>query len=362
MAEDKIIPSINTDLLSGKQAKEFVNEIIHLIENSKSQVATYANSKLVLLYWQIGYRINLNILGNERAGYGENIIKHLSEQLTFHYGNGFNTRALFRMVKFAKVYDDEKIVATLSPLFSWSKFIELIAIEDPLKRYFYTEMCYLENWSVRVLRQKISGLLYERTAISHKPEELIKQELSNFQQTKQLTKDMVFRDPYILDFLDLPANFSENDLENAILDDLSKFLQELGTDFCFIARQKRITIDNEDYYIDLLMYHRGLRKIITIDLKLESFKASYKGQMELYLRWLDKYERRAGEEQPMGLILCTNKNKEHIELLELDKSGIHVAQYLTELPPKDVLEARLHAVIKTARENYEKKLIDKSEY
>ncbi len=264
------------------------------------------------------------------------------------------------MVKFAKMYDDEKIVATLSPLFSWSKFIELIAIEDPLKRQFYSEMCHLENWSVRILRQKISGLLYERTAISHKPEELIKEELAKFHKTKNLTEDLVFRDPYILEFLNLPTNFSEKNLETAILNDFSKFLQELGTDFCFIARQKRITIDNEDYYIDLLMYHRGLRKLIAIELKLDAFKASYKGQMELYLRWLDKYERRPGENTPMGLILCTSKNKEHVELLELDKSGIHVAQYLTELPPKDILEARLHAVIKVARENYEKTLIERN--
>jgi len=177
-----------------------------------------------------------------------------------------------------------------------------------------------------------------------------------FKKTKQITHDLVFRDPYVLDFLNLPTNFSENDLENAILDDLSKFLQELGSDFCFIARQKRITIDNEDYYIDLLMFHRGLRKLIAIDLKMDTFKASYKGQMELYLRWLDKYERKTNEEQPMGLILCTNKNKEHIELLELDKSGIHVAQYLTELPSKEILEAKLHMVIKLARENYEKQL------
>lgn len=358
-SQDEIV-QFKATLQTDVPTKTLVNELIHLIDSAKSQVANYANSSLVILYWQIGQRVNVNILKNERAEYGENVIKHVSHELTLHYGNGFNTRALFRMVKFAKIYDDEKIVATLSPLFSWSKFIELIAIEDQLKRHFYTELCYLENWSVRLLRQKISGLLYERTAISRKPEELIKLELATYQKNKQITNDMVFRDPYVLDFLDLPTNFSEDDLESAILDDLSKFLRELGTDFCFIARQKRITIDNEDYYIDLLMYHRGLRKIIAIDLKLDSFKASYKGQMELYLRWLDKYERKIGEEPPMGLILCTNKNKEHIELLELDKSGIHVAQYLTELPPKDILEARLHAVIKTARENYEKQLIGKS--
>ena len=298
-SQNKIILT-NNEVQVGISMKSLVNEIMHLIDSAKSHVASYANSSLVILYWQIGQRINYDILRNERAEYGENIIKHLSKQLTANYGNGFNARALFRMVKFAKMYDDEKIVATLSPLFSWSKFIELIAIEDPLKRQFYSEMCHLENWSVRILRQKISGLLYERTAISHKPEELIKDELAKFHKTKNITEDLVFRDPYILEFLNLPTNFSEKNLETAILNDLSKFLQELGTDFCFIARQKRITIDNEDYYIDLLMYHRGLKKLIAIDLKLDAFKAGYKGQMELYLRWLDKYERRSDENIPMG--------------------------------------------------------------
>jgi predicted nuclease of restriction endonuclease-like (RecB) superfamily len=346
--------SKNKDILAALQdgSTNLLTDLKSMIESTKAQVASYANSSLVMLYWKIGQRINLDILKKERALYGEKIIKHLSDQLTLNYGNGFNARSLFRMIKFAKIYDDEKIVATLSSLFSWSKFIELIIIEDPLKRQFYTELCYMENWSVRLLRQKISGLLYERTAISHKPEQFISQELKSLKQTKHLSKDMVFRDPYILDFLDLPANFSEATLEKAILDDLSKFLTELGSDFCFIARQKRITIDNEDYYIDLLMYHRSLRRLIAIDLKLDTFKASYKGQMELYLRWLNKYERKTTEEEPMGLILCGGKNKEHIELLELDKSGIHVAQYLTELPPKDILEARLHSVIKLARQNH----------
>ena len=194
-SQSKIIPS-NNEIQIDTSLKSLVNEIIHLIDSAKSYVASYANSSLVILYWQIGQRINSDILKNERAEYGENIIKHLSRQLTTNYGNGFNARALFRMVKFAKMYDDEKIVVTLSPLFSWSKFIELIAIEDQLKRQFYSEMCYLENWSVRVLRQKISGLLYERTAISHKPEELIKNELDAFRKTKESKRYGISRPIY----------------------------------------------------------------------------------------------------------------------------------------------------------------------
>jgi predicted nuclease of restriction endonuclease-like (RecB) superfamily len=262
------------------------------------------------------------------------------------------------MVRFSKLFPEEKIVVTLSPLLSWSKFIELIAIEDQLKRDFYTEMCRIENWSVRELRNKIDGMLFERTAISKKPDKLIRQELENLNKNDKLTPDLVFKDPYILNFLKLPDFFSESDFESAILDELCLFLQELGGDFSFIARQKRITIDNEDFYIDLLMFHRSLRRLIVIELKLGKFKASYKGQVELYLRWLDKHERKPGEEHPLGLILCAEKRQEHVELLELDKSGIHVAQYLTELPPREVLEEKLKNAIKTAREKYDDKAID----
>ena len=332
-------------------------DISKLIDAARTKVAYYADSSLVELYWQIGNRINLEILNEKRADYGKEIVKNLAVKLEANYGRGFNRSSLFRMIQFVKCYSKE-IVATLSRQFSWSKFIELITIEEPLKRQFYTEMCRIEHWSVRDLRKKISGMLYERTAISHKPENVIKQELENLQTNNELTKYLVFRDPYMLDFLQLPAAFSESDLENAILNDLTQFLSELGTDFCFIARQKRITIDNEDYYMDLLAFHRTMRRMVVIELKLGTFKASYKGQMELYLRWLDKHERKEGEESPLGLILCADKKKEQIELLELDKSGIHVAQYLTELPPRNILEARLNKAIEIAQEQATKSLTD----
>jgi len=135
---------------------------------------------------------------------------------------------------------------------------------------------------------------------------------------------------------------------------LCLFLQEIGTDFCFIGRQKRITVDNEDYYIDLLTYHRGLSRLVVIELKLGRFTAAHKGQIELYLKWLDKHERRPGENKPLGLILCANKNEEHIELLELNKSGIHVAQYLTELPERAMLEEKLRFAIASGKQKHAK--------
>jgi predicted nuclease of restriction endonuclease-like (RecB) superfamily len=192
-------------------------------------------------------------------------------------------------------------------------------------------------------------MLYERTAISRKPVQLAKQELKQLRDEDRITPDLIFRDPYLLDFLGLKDTYSEKDLEAAILRELERFLVELGTYFAFVARQKRITIDHQDYYIDLLFYHRGLRRLVAIDLKLGKFQAADKGQMELYLRWLAKHEQQPHEESPLGLILCAEKSNEHVELLELEKTGIRVAEYLTELPSQKVLQRRLHDAVRRAR-------------
>jgi predicted nuclease of restriction endonuclease-like (RecB) superfamily len=226
-------------------------------------------------------------------------------------------------------------------------------IDNALKREFYIEISQLENWSVRQLNERINSMLYERTAISKKPDETIKQDLQLLKDEQKLSPDLVFRDPYFLDFLGLKDTYSEKDLETAIIAELQRFILELGNDFAFLARQKRITIDNEDYKIDLLFYHRKLKCLVAIDLKLDKFKAAYKGQMELYLRWLEKHEMVEGENNPIGLILCADSNKEHIELLQLNESKIKVAAYLTELPPVKLLQEKLHKAISIARNRLE---------
>jgi predicted nuclease of restriction endonuclease-like (RecB) superfamily len=269
------------------------------------------------------------------------------------FGDGFKTKNIHRMIQFAEVFPVEKIVVTLSRQLCWSHFVALIPLKDNLQRDFYAEMCRIEQWSVRVLREKINSMLFERTALSKKPEHLINEELKALRNNDTLTADLVFRDPYFLDFLGLKNTYAEKDLESAILRELEAFILELGVGFSFIARQKRIIIDNDDFYIDLLFYHRKLHRLVAIDLKLEKFKAADKGQMELYLRWLDKYERQDGEEKPIGLILCAGKSMEQIELLELHKSSIRVAEYLTELPARDILEKKFHEVIVTARKKIE---------
>jgi predicted nuclease of restriction endonuclease-like (RecB) superfamily len=308
---------------------------------------------LTILYWQIGDRIRQDILKEKRADYGRKIVVTLSRQLTEDYGNNFNEKNLRRMIQFTEVFSNMEIVVTLSRQLSWSHFVAILTLKDDLQRDFYAEMCWMDRWSVRTLRKKIDGMLYERTAISKKPEELVKKELSALRDEDRLTPDLVFRDPYFLDFLGLKDTFCEKDLETAILREMESFILEIGIGFSFVARQKKITVDNEDYYLDLLFFHRKLKRLIAIELKLGKFKAAYKGQMELYLRWLEKYEKEPGEEIPLGLILCAGKTSEQIELLQLDKSGIKVAEYMTELPKRELLEQKLHKAVELARKRLE---------
>jgi len=325
------------------------HDLKSLIIQARQDVARSVNSALVMLYWRVGKRIRQDILKERRADYGEHIVATLSQQLTEEFGEGWSKYNLSRMMRFAECFPEEQIVATLSQQLGWSHFKEIVPLDDGLKRDFYAEMCRIERWSVRTLRQKISGMLFERTALSKKPVELAKQELIKLREEDKLTPDLVFRDPYFLDFLGLKDTYSEKDLETAILRELEAFILELGTGFSFMARQKRITVDDEDYYLDLLFYHRKLRRLVAIDLKLGKFQATDKGQIELYLRWLEKYEQQRGEDSPIGLILCAGKSEEQIKLLQLDKSGIRVAAYLTELPPRKLLQKKLHEAILLAR-------------
>jgi len=336
--------------LPGTPPARLLGDIRRLIEETRAAVAVTVNVGLTMLYWRIGRRIGQEILKGARAEYGAEIVSALARQLATEYGQGFSEKVLRRMIQFAEVFPDEKIVVSLIRQLSWTHFIALIPLKDNLQRDFYTEMCRVERWNVRTLRQKIASMLYERTALSRKPEKVAKAELAKLREEDRVSPDIVFKDPYILDFLGLKDRYLEKDLEDAILRELELFLLELGAGFSFVARQKRIQVDADDYYLDLLFYHRGLRRLVALELKLGDFQPGDKGQMELYLRWLDKYEKRPGEKSPIGLILCAGKKREQIELLELEKSGIRVAEYLTALPPRKLLAKRLHQAIRIARE------------
>lgn len=327
-----------------------VEDISLLVATAKQRAAAAINNEITLLYWQVGNRIRQEVLGGERADYGKQVIATLATELTAQYGKGWSKRNLAQMVKFAEVFTDANIMQTLSAQLSWSHFVILCAIDDSLKRDFYTSMAMQERWSTRTLDERIGALLFERTAISKKPDETIVAELTELRMSGQYNKNLLLKDPYILDFLELNDRYLEKDLEDAILRDIEQFLLELGAGFTFVARQKRIQIDNDDFYIDLLFYNRKLKRLVAIDLKLEKFKHSHKSQMELYLNWLKKYETEEGENPPLGIILCSSKKQEQIELLEMEGSDIHVAEYLTRLIDVELLEQKLQHSIANAKQ------------
>lgn len=334
-----------------RSENKIISDIRNLIEQSRHQVAAAVNAGMTLMYWHIGERINREILGGERAAYGKQVVATVSQQLTQEYGGSqFSVKNLNRMRLFAERFPDLSIWTPLVSKLSWSHFLQVISIEEEVKRQFYLTMAADQRWSKRTLKAKIDGMLYERTAIAKQPDEVILHDLELLRDEREMPADLAFHDPYFLDFLGLEGEYSEKDLESAIVGELQKFITEMGNDFAFMARQKRITVDDEDYYIDLLFFNRRLRCMVAIDLKLTDFKAAYKGQMELYLRWLEKHEMLEGENKPIGLVLCTGKNEEHVELMHLHESNIRVAEYLMKLPDKKLLEQKLQKAVEIAKE------------
>ncbi|KWT87450.1 MULTISPECIES: PDDEXK nuclease domain-containing protein [unclassified Variovorax] len=329
---------------------ELVTELRELIDRARTRAAAAVNAELTLLYWQIGQRLRSHVLKGERGAYGEQVVRTVALQLTSQCGRGWGEKQLRHCLRVAETFPDERTVSALRGQLSWTHIKTLMYLDDATKRDFYIELCRLENWSSRQLQERIGSMLYERSAISRKPETTIQHDIATLRQTRRPSADLLLKDPYVLDFLGLNDRYLERDLEDAILREIEKFLLELGAGFTFVARQKRIQIDQDDFYIDLLFYNRKLKRLVAVDLKVGEFRAEYKGQMELYLRWLAKHETEANEDPPLGIILCAGKKQEQVELLELDKSGIHVAEFLTVLPPREVLQAKLHQSIAAARQ------------
>lgn len=325
---------------------DLINELSQLVEQTQRQVIVQNNSSLTLLFWQIGFRINETILQNKRGEYGKQIVQTLSSQLENKYGRNFEEKNLRRMMQFADQFADKEIVVTLSRQLSWSHFLAIIPIKNPEAKLFYAKQVSDQLMSVRDLRKLIEAKTFERTAIA------------NIQTSPSpYNLQYTFKDPYLLDFLNLGNAYLEKDLEQGILHELEKFILELGKGFTFVERQKRMIIDGEDFNLDLLFYHRKLKRLVAIELKLGKFQAKHKGQMELYLRWLDKYEKEDGENTPIGLILCAESSREQIELLEMHKDGIIVAEYWTDLPPKKQFEEKIHSLLTEAKEKIERKYL-----
>ena len=357
MKEDKEI--INSGSV---EQQSLIKDLRQIIEQARGHVAATANYELTMMYWHIGERINREVLGNQRAEYGKQIVAQVAQQLQAEFGKkGFEERTIRRMMQFAQMFPDIQIVSPLVSKLSWSHFLIVMPLKDELQREFYLTMAASERWSKRTLQAKIDGMLFERTAIATKPDELIKKELSTLRDNDVMSPDLVFKSPYFLEFTGLKGMYSEKSLEDCLIAHLEQFIIELGNGFTFVARQKRMIIDGEDFYLDLLFYHRRLHRLIAIDLKKGRFKAQYKGQMELYLRWLEANEMEPGEESPLGLLLCTEGGEEQIELLQLDKSGIKVAKYLTELPPREVLIRQIQKSLEAAKARFDNFPSDENE-
>jgi predicted nuclease of restriction endonuclease-like (RecB) superfamily len=349
MKEDKEI-IINGSL----EQLSLIKDLRQIIEQARGHVAATANYELTMMYWHIGERINREVLGNQRAEYGKQIVAQVATQLQEDYGKkGFEIRNIRRMMQFAALFPQEQIVSQAATQLTWSHFMEVLPLKNDIAREFYITLAASERWGRNRLRKEIDGMLFERTAIATKPDELIKKELSTLRDNDVMSPDLVFKSPYFLEFTGLKGMYSEKSLEDCLIAHLEQFIIELGNGFTFVARQKRMIIDGEDFYLDLLFYHRRLHRLIAIDLKKGRFKAQYKGQMELYLRWLEKNEMEPGEESPLGLLLCTEGGEEQIELLQLDKSGIKVAQYMTELPPREVLIRQIQKSLEAAKARFD---------
>ena len=222
-------------------------DIRTLINEARSGLAATVNSALTMLYWRIGRRIRAEVLQGERAGYGEQIVASLARQLEADHGRGFGAKNLRHMLRFGEVFEVEEIVYALSRQLSWTHLRSLIYIDDPLKREFYLEMCHNEGWSTRTLQGRLDSMLFERTSLSRKPDELLASELATLRDQGVLSPNLILKDPYVLDFLELRDHYLEKDLEDAILRELENFLLELGAGFSFVARQKRLQIDNDDF-------------------------------------------------------------------------------------------------------------------
>ena len=338
------------EIIADPTFQAILQGVVEIIEHSRQSIAVYVNQEITMMHWHVGKFVLQQINYEDKAEYGKKIVATLSQQLTERYGKGFTVSAIFRMLKVARLYPDEHIMATLSQQLTWSQFVELITIEQEPKRLFYQQMSIRQRWSLRQLRKYEDAMLYERSLIAAKPEDKQIAQMEDL-EPGELTPDMVLRSSYVLDCLGLSGYYSEKDLENAILQQMERFILELGQGFAFMERQKRISVDGIDYYIDLLFYHRTLNRLVAIDLKLGKFKPEYKGQMELYLKYLQRYEQRPNEQSPIGLLLCSEGNSEHVELMMLDEDNIHVAQYLTELPDKQWFIDRLNRSIAIAAEH-----------
>lgn len=333
--------------LAASQA--LLGNVRDLIEDARLRVASTVNSELTLLYWHIGQHIHDGESAVRQAGCGDDVLPALAGHLVQDYGSSFSEKNLWRMMQFSSTFPDEPLVISPTRQLSWAHFIALIPLKDPVQREYYASMASIERWSARTLRSRIDSLLYERMALSDDVEAMIAQEPATPRSTERMSPALFMRDPYILDFLGLHDAWQEGDLQAAVIREMESFFLKSGTGFSLVARQKHIQMDEQDFHLDLLFYNRKLRRLVVVELKVGEFTAEDKDQMELYLHWLDRHEHERGEDTPLGIVLCTGNSSEQIELLELGRCGVQMAEYLPGLPARHVLAQRLREATRRAQ-------------
>ncbi|MBK6966435.1 MAG: DUF1016 family protein [Bacteroidales bacterium] len=334
------------------EISDLFNTISALITEARKRIAVAANAEATILNYQVGKHIQKFILKGDRAPYGKQIILNLAESLIKTFGTGWSEKHLRHCLRCAESFSEQQILSAVQRQLNWTHLKTLAYEKDTLKQEFYLEMAILQRWNTRTLAEQIDKMLYERTVIAAKQQVKIEQALKELKEENSLSPELVLKSSYILDFMGLKGCYSECDVETALIANLQQFILEVGNGFAFLERQKRISIDAVDYHLDLLFYHRRLKRLVAIDLKLGKFKPEYKAQMELYLRWLQKHEIQSGEDSPIGLLLCSEGNTEHVELLMFDNNEIKVAQFLTELPDKQWFADKLHRALEIAKANH----------
>jgi len=328
------------------EATDFA-EVIGLIEAAKARAFIAVNTELVNLYWQVGEYISRKL---ESAAWGEGVVEQLAIHIARQHPDlkGFTRRNLFRMRQFYETYKgDEKVSALLTQLPWTHNLLILSRAKRPEEREFYLRMAVRERWSSRDLERQLNGALFERVV------------LSPAKVSPPLTQlhpeaGSVFKDAYLVDFLNLSESHSEADLQRALVANLRRFLLELGSDFTFVSEQYRLQVGGRDFFVDLLFYHRGLTCLVAFELKVEQFEPSDLGQLEFYLEGLDRDVKKPHEQPSIGVLLCATKDHEVVEYaLSRAMSPALVAEYQTRMPDKKLLQAKLHEFYELAQEQAE---------
>lgn len=345
-----------TSVLKKSNYNDLVQSIGSLIQSARMQVVQAINTEMVNLYWEVGKHIvEYEQEGSDRAKYGEGLIERLSLDLGEQFGKGFSSRNLkyMRMLytnfpirqPVVAELEDDMLYKVLPDGLSWVHLLQIMRVEEPLARHFYIKQCQIERWSKRELERQINSMLFERIALSKDKKGVLEMAKQGHQIFKP---EDLLKDPYVFEFLNLPENhkLSETDLEQKLIGHLKQFLLELGQGFCFVAQQKRITIDAEHNYIDLVFYHRILKCFVLIDLKMRAFKPSDAGQMNFYINYIKDNENAPEDNPPIGLLLCLDRNELYVKYATAGMANLILAgRFKLALPSPELLKAEVQKVL-----------------